>query len=53
MPTPPEPLVHVVDDEAPIRESLALLLKSVGLASRTYASANEFLAAWQPAAMVQ
>ena len=50
MPTPPEPLVHVVDDEAPIRESLALLLKSVGLASRTYASANEFLAAWQPAA---
>jgi two-component system response regulator FixJ len=45
----PDSIVHVVDDEAPIRESLALLLRSVGLASRTYASAAEFLEAWQPA----
>ena len=45
----PDSIVHVVDDEAPIRESLALLLRSVGLASRTHASAAEFLEAWQPA----
>ncbi len=45
----PDPLVHVVDDEAPIRESLSMLLRSVGLASRTHASATEFLAAWSPA----
>lgn len=44
----PEPLVHVVDDEAAIRESLAMLLRSVGLASRSYAGAQEFLDAWQP-----
>lgn len=42
-------MVHVVDDEAPIRDSLAMLLRSVGLASRTYASAAEFLQAWRPA----
>lgn len=45
----PEAVVHVVDDEAPIRESLAMLLRSVGLGSRTYANANEFLDAWKPA----
>lgn len=42
-------MVHVVDDEAPIRDSLAMLLRSVGLDSRTYASAAEFLHAWRPA----
>jgi len=44
----PEPVVHIVDDEAAIRESLAMLLRSVGLASRTHASALEFLSAWTP-----
>jgi len=44
----PEPLVHVVDDEPAIRESLAMLLRSMGLASRAYASAQEFLEAWRP-----
>jgi two-component system response regulator FixJ len=44
---PPEPLVHVVDDEAAIRESLAMLLRSVGLKSRTYAGAQEFLDGWR------
>lgn len=44
----PEPLVHVVDDEAAIRESLAMLLRSVGLASRAYGGAQEFLDAWRP-----
>lgn len=44
----PEPLVHVVDDEPAIRESLGMLLRSVGLKSRAYAGAHEFLAAWRP-----
>src|SRR5690606_16264685 len=44
----PEPLVYVVDDEASIRDSLAMLLRSVGLASRTFADARSFLAAYQP-----
>ncbi len=46
----PDPLVHVVDDEASIRDSLALLLRSVGLASRTFADAKSFLAAYEPRA---
>jgi two-component system, LuxR family, response regulator FixJ len=44
----PEPLVHVVDDEPAIRESLGMLLRSVGLKSRAYAGAHEFLDAWRP-----
>jgi FixJ family two-component response regulator len=46
----PEALIHVVDDEPAIRDSLAMLLRSVGLATRTYASAQAFLDAFQPAA---
>jgi len=52
---PPEPLVHVVDDEAAIRDSLAMLLRSVGLKSRTYPGAQEFLDGWRqegPACLV-
>lgn len=44
----PEPLVYIVDDEASIRDSLAMLLRSVGLASRTFADAKSFLAAHEP-----
>jgi RNA polymerase sigma factor (sigma-70 family) len=44
----PEPLVYVVDDEASIRDSLAMLLRSVGLASRTFTDAKSFLAAYEP-----
>ncbi len=44
----PEPIVHVVDDEAAIRDSLAMLLRSVGLASRTWTGAREFLAGYAP-----
>jgi FixJ family two-component response regulator len=44
----PEPLVYVVDDETSIRDSLAMLLRSVGLASRTFADAKSFLAAYEP-----
>jgi FixJ family two-component response regulator len=35
----------VVDDEKPVRQSLERLLRSAGYATRTYASACEFLAA--------
>jgi RNA polymerase sigma factor (sigma-70 family) len=45
-----EPLVYVVDDEASIRDSLAMLLRSVGLASRTFGDAKSFLAAYEPRA---
>ena len=38
------PLVHVVDDDLGIRESLHLLLKSVAIDAKTYASADDFFA---------
>jgi two-component system, LuxR family, response regulator FixJ len=38
-------LVHVIDDEDAVRESLSLLLESAGLSVRTYASATAFLGA--------
>lgn len=37
-------MIHVVDDEEPIRDALAWLLRSRDLACRTFASAEEFLA---------
>jgi two-component system response regulator FixJ len=40
--------VMVVDDDAGVRNAMRLLLKSVGLESALYASAQEFLAAYQP-----
>jgi len=40
-------LVHVVDDDPAIRESLKFLLETAGLPTRTYASAAEFLLAAQ------
>ena len=42
------PTVHVVDDDPDIRSSIALLMKSVRLTARTWAGADEFLAAWRP-----
>lgn len=39
--------VHVVDDDDAVRSSLKLLLKSVGLPTMVYASAQEFLTVWQ------
>ena len=39
----PVPAVHLVDDEAPVRDALAFLLQSHGLVVRTYASGPEFL----------
>ena len=39
------PLVHVVDDDVSVRDSLAMLLESAGFSVRTYDSATAFLAA--------
>ena len=40
---PSEPMVHLVDDEAPVRDALTFLFQSHGLAVRAYASGLEFL----------
>ena len=40
--------VFIVDDDDAVRSSLRLLLKSVGLPAIAYASATDFLSAWQP-----
>jgi two-component system response regulator FixJ len=45
-----DPIVHVVDDEADVRDAVALLLRSVGLRSALYASAQQFLAEYRPGA---
>jgi FixJ family two-component response regulator len=41
---PYERCVHIVDDEATVRDSLAVLLSTGGIKSRVYASAEEYLA---------
>ncbi len=43
------PTVMVVDDDAAVRSAMRSLLKSVGLNSALFASAQEFLASYQPA----
>lgn len=50
----PEAIVYVIDDEAAIRDSLAMLLRSVGLASMLFPDALSFLAAapWRAQACV-
>jgi two-component system response regulator DctR len=45
-----EGVVHVVDDEAPLRSAIALLARSAGLATQLYASAEEFLERGEAAA---
>ena len=42
------PLVHVIDDDASLRAALDSLFRSVGLATRLYGSAQEFLDAPRP-----
>lgn len=44
----PNPTVYIVDDDSGVRSSIRVLLKSVGLPATTFASAQEFLAAYQP-----
>jgi len=43
-----EQYVHVVDDDEAVRNSLGLLLKSIGLKSRLFASAADFLDTYSP-----
>jgi len=42
------PTIFVVDDDAAVRSSLAMLLKSVSLAVKTFESASRFLEQLQP-----
>ncbi|HJS38818.1 MAG TPA: response regulator [Burkholderiales bacterium] len=39
--------VHIVDDDAAVRDSLSLLLELQGIAARAYASAEAFLEAYE------
>ena len=43
-----DPIAFIVDDDEAVRDSLALLLKASGLASRCYSSAEDFLAEFDP-----
>jgi len=45
---PLEPTVYIVDDDAAVRDSLSLLLGLHSYQTQTFASAEDFLAAWQP-----
>jgi len=45
----PTATVFVIDDDADVRTAIAELLKSVGLVSETFGSAQEFLSRQQPA----
>ena len=46
--SPADATVFIVDDDAAVRDALQLLLRSVGLASEAYASADEFLGRFDP-----
>lgn len=45
-----EPTVFLIDDDAAVRDSLRALLSSVGVPVKTFASAEEYLAAMDPEA---
>ena len=42
------PCAYLVDDDEAIRDSLAWLLESRGVCCRSFPSAEDFLAAWEP-----
>lgn len=44
----PRGTVFIVDDDAAVRESMALFMSSAGIPSRTFASAVDFLRAYDP-----
>jgi two-component system, LuxR family, response regulator FixJ len=46
--TAQSPIVFIVDDDAAVRNSLRLLVKSVGLSAAVFASAQELLASYDP-----
>jgi two-component system, LuxR family, response regulator FixJ len=43
-----KPFVHIIDDDAAARDAAAVLVASMGLEHKTYASAQEFLDAYDP-----
>ncbi|HUQ71555.1 MAG TPA: response regulator [Planctomycetaceae bacterium] len=43
----PAPVVHIVDDDRDMRDSLAFLLRSVDIGVQVYATATEFLALYR------
>lgn len=43
-----DPTVYIVDDDTAVRDSLALLVGTTGLNAATFASAQDFLDAYQP-----
>ena len=46
--TDDEPTVFVIDDEASVRDALALFLDSEGLSVKSYGTAQDFLSEYQP-----
>ena len=48
MSTPPSSTVFVVDDAAPVRKALSRLLRTAGFTVAAFASAEEFLAQYDP-----
>jgi FixJ family two-component response regulator len=48
MTAPPSPTVFVVDDYAPVRSAVSRLLRAAGFAVAVFASAEEFLAQFDP-----
>ena len=48
MQTAPVPTVFVVDDEEPVGDSIAMLLRTVGLPSRVYRDPRRFLDEYRP-----
>lgn len=44
-----EPIVFIIDDDEPVREGLAELVRTIKLNARTFATAGEFLDAYDPA----
>jgi two-component system, LuxR family, response regulator FixJ len=47
-PSRPAPVVHIVDDDAALRQSLVFLLESVGIQALTYRDATSFLSEFDP-----
>ncbi|MGA7983473.1 MAG: response regulator transcription factor [Chromatiaceae bacterium] len=43
-----EPTVFIVDDDKEVREAIELLMKSIGLASQSFASAQAYLDSFDP-----
>lgn len=47
--TDPQPTVFVVDDDEPVRDAIGMLLDTVDIHYQAFASAQEFLEAYDPA----